>query len=121
MHQVPTPSQDNKLGSKTIPKYIHKPFSKLLVKSFTPIRLMLGLFKNNKMSYQANCNYPNVNQVFFFESLNKYKNKYVKLISWNLNSRSNKATLKDQVDYLLSQDLDVIALQEVTKSSMRYL
>ena len=45
----------------------------------------------------------------------------MKLISWNLNSRSSKATLKDQVDYLLSQDLDVIALQEVTKSSMRYL
>ena len=45
----------------------------------------------------------------------------MKLTSWNLNSRSSKATLKDQVDYLLSQDLDVIALQEVTKSSMRYL
>ena len=45
----------------------------------------------------------------------------MKLISWNLNSRSNKVTLKDQVDYLLSQDLDIIALQEVTKSSMRYL
>ena len=45
----------------------------------------------------------------------------MKLISWNLNSRSNNVILKDQVDYLLSKNLDVISLQEVTKSSLSYL
>ena len=44
----------------------------------------------------------------------------MKLISWNLNSRSNNVILRDQVNYLLSQNLDVITLQEVTKSSLGY-
>ena len=36
MHQIPTPSQDNNLGSKTIPKNIHKLFiSPRLRKSYS--------------------------------------------------------------------------------------
>jgi len=37
--------------------------------------------------------------------------------SWNLNSRTNPKTLQQQADYLLSQNIDIITLQEVVEKS----
>ena len=44
----------------------------------------------------------------------------MKIISWNLNSRTNKDTLKSQCDYLRINDFDLITLQEVTLNSEKY-
>ena len=44
----------------------------------------------------------------------------MKVISWNLNSRTNQDTLKSQCDYLKNNDFDLIALQEVTLNSEKY-
>lgn len=41
----------------------------------------------------------------------------MKIVTWNLNSRTNKATLKGQYDFLKSRNFDVITLQEVTLNS----
>ena len=41
----------------------------------------------------------------------------MKVISWNLNSRTNKKTLKDQSSFLRLGNFDVITLQEVTLNS----
>ena len=41
----------------------------------------------------------------------------MKIISWNLNSRTNKETLRGQSAFLRSGDFDVITLQEVTLNS----
>ena len=44
----------------------------------------------------------------------------MKLISWNINSRSNKEILQKQCNFLSSGDFDLIALQEVTMQSQEY-
>ena len=44
----------------------------------------------------------------------------MKIISWNLNSRTNKDTQKSQCDYLRINDFDLITLQEVTLNSEKY-
>ena len=44
----------------------------------------------------------------------------MKVVSWNLNSRTNKDTLKSQCDYLKNNDFDLITLQEVTLNSEKY-
>jgi len=44
----------------------------------------------------------------------------MKVISWNLNSRTNQDTLKSQCDYLKNNDFDLITLQEVTLNSEKY-
>ena len=41
----------------------------------------------------------------------------MKIISWNLNSRSNKFTLENQCNFLKSDDFDFITLQDVTIKS----
>ena len=41
----------------------------------------------------------------------------MKIISWNLNARTNKDTLKSQCDYLSTNNFDVMTLQEVTLNS----
>jgi len=41
----------------------------------------------------------------------------MKIITWNLNSRTNEETLKGQFSFLRSGDFDVITLQEVTLNS----
>ena len=41
----------------------------------------------------------------------------MKIVTWNLNSRTNKATLEGQSNFLNSKDYDVITLQEVTLNS----
>ena len=44
----------------------------------------------------------------------------MKIITWNLNSRTNLETLNNQCNYLKSQNLDVITLQEVTLNSQDF-
>ena len=44
----------------------------------------------------------------------------MKVISWNLNSRTNKEVLESQCAYLKDSDFDVITLQEVTITSQKY-
>ena len=44
----------------------------------------------------------------------------MKIISWNLNSRTNTETLNNQCDYLKNHNLDVITLQEVTLNSQSF-
>jgi exonuclease III len=44
----------------------------------------------------------------------------MKVISWNLNSRTNKEVLESQCAYLKDNDFDVITLQEVTINSQKY-
>ena len=44
----------------------------------------------------------------------------MKIITWNLNSRTNLETLNKQCDYLKEQDLDLITLQEVTLNSQEF-
>ena len=44
----------------------------------------------------------------------------MKVISWNLNSRTNKEVLERQCAYLKDNDFDVITLQEVTITSQKY-
>ena len=41
----------------------------------------------------------------------------MKIITWNINSRTNEETLKGQSDFLKSGDFDLITLQEVTLNS----
>ena len=41
----------------------------------------------------------------------------MKIITWNLNSRTNEETLKNQSSYLRLGEFDVITLQEVTLNS----
>ena len=41
----------------------------------------------------------------------------MKIITWNINSRTNEETLKYQSDFLKSGDFDLITLQEVTLNS----
>ena len=41
----------------------------------------------------------------------------MKIISWNLNSRTNEETLKGQFSFLRLGEFDVITLQEVTLNS----
>ena len=41
----------------------------------------------------------------------------MKIISWNLNSRTNKETLEGQSSFLKKGDFDVMTLQEVTLNS----
>ena len=44
----------------------------------------------------------------------------MKVITWNLNSRTNNTILEYQCKYLKVNDFDVITLQEVTLSSQKY-
>tara|TARA_B100000287_G_scaffold429509_1_gene482999 strand:- start:867 stop:1688 length:822 start_codon:yes stop_codon:yes gene_type:complete len=44
----------------------------------------------------------------------------MKIITWNLNSRTNLETLNKQCDYLKEQDLDLMTLQEVTLNSQEF-
>ena len=44
----------------------------------------------------------------------------MKIITWNLNSRTNLATLNKQCNYLKEQDLDLMTLQEVTLNSQEF-
>ena len=41
----------------------------------------------------------------------------MKIVSWNVNSRSKDETLRDQCTFLSSLDCDVICLQEITLKS----
>ena len=41
----------------------------------------------------------------------------MKIISWNLNSRTNEETLEGQSSFLKNGNFDVITLQEVTLNS----
>jgi exonuclease III len=44
----------------------------------------------------------------------------MKIITWNLYSRTNLETLNNQCNYLKNQNLDVITLQEVTPNSQDF-
>ena len=44
----------------------------------------------------------------------------MRIVTWNLNSRTNEATLEGQSAFLNSGDFDVITLQEVTLNSERF-
>ena len=45
----------------------------------------------------------------------------MKIISWNLNSRSNTAILSRQCDYLLEGNFDIITLQEISTRSEDFI
>ena len=44
----------------------------------------------------------------------------MKVITWNLNSRTNNNILEYQCKYLTENDFDLITLQEVTLVSQKY-
>ena len=44
----------------------------------------------------------------------------MKVITWNLNSRTNNNILEHQCKYLTENDFDLITLQEVTLVSQEY-
>ena len=45
----------------------------------------------------------------------------MKIVSWNLNARTKRSTLKGQCDFLKSGDFDLITLQEVTINSQDFI
>ncbi len=44
----------------------------------------------------------------------------MKIVTWNLNSRTNLKTLNKQGEYLKKQNFDLITLQEVTLNSQDF-
>ena len=44
----------------------------------------------------------------------------MKIITWNLNSRTNKRDLENQCNYLLAGKFDIITLQEVLLASQDF-
>ena len=44
----------------------------------------------------------------------------MKIVTWNLNSRTNNKTLENQCSYLLEGEFDIITLQEVLMVSQDY-
>ena len=45
----------------------------------------------------------------------------MRVITWNLNSRTNKKDLTEQCDYLRKGDFDIITLQEVLYSFVTFI
>ena len=45
----------------------------------------------------------------------------MRVITWNLNSRTNKQDLTEQCDYLRKGDFDIITLQEVLLGSQGFI
>ena len=45
----------------------------------------------------------------------------MKVITWNLNSRTNERDLNEQCDYLRKGDFDIITLQEVLLGSEGFI
>ena len=45
----------------------------------------------------------------------------MKIISWNLNGRSDRATISRQCDYLLGGNFDIITLQEISLKSEKFI
>jgi len=45
----------------------------------------------------------------------------MRLVTWNLNSRTNKQDLTEQCDYLRKDDFDIITLQEVLLGSEGFI
>ena len=43
------------------------------------------------------------------------------MLTWNLNSRTNKKDLTEQCDYLRKGDFDIITLQEVLLGSIGFI